>query len=63
LKFIRTIREIDCAILGVHSVEHIEEIHAGWREAGQVTAILFREFALADEDLLNPARWRLALAR
>lgn len=60
LKFIRAIQEIDCVVLGVHSLSHIEEIHAAWCRAAGEQEEHFGALAVTDEGLLNPALWKVA---
>jgi aryl-alcohol dehydrogenase-like predicted oxidoreductase len=58
LAFIRQADAVDCAIVGVQSVKELGELVAA-SNASARTPIDFGRFAVADEDLILPPRWKL----
>lgn len=57
MAFIRSIPEIDDAIVGVHSLQQLREVHRAFADKPAVH-VPFEEFSLNREtDLLDPRRW------
>jgi aryl-alcohol dehydrogenase-like predicted oxidoreductase len=56
LNFVRQIPEVDVALCGVNSLQHLQEIVAA--ATTKVDTASFAEFALDQEALLNPSLWR-----
>lgn len=56
LTFVRDIKEIDCILVGVNSVDHVTDIVQAYRNG---IGLDVSRFAILDEQYINPIRWQV----
>lgn len=59
LKFIDDIEEVDYAVVGVNSLQQLEEIEKAFRNLSNLKerTIIFQDFAINDEKIIDPRKW------
>lgn len=59
LNFIKSIKEVDYAILGINNTNQLEEIVEAYHSEKNFNSIDFTTFAISDENIINPSKWKL----
>jgi len=60
LNFVGGIQEIDCIILGVNNAQQLLELCVAARSGSLCKEVDYRVFAIEDEMIINPSKWRLS---
>lgn len=59
LGFLKQIEEVDTIIVGIDSIEQLQEIVAAYHHSSNLVNIDYSVFAINDENLVNPVNWKI----
>lgn len=59
LGFIKSIQEVDFAILGINDISQLVEIFESYHSKKDFNDIDYSKFAILDENITNPSKWKL----
>ncbi|MGE8720209.1 aldo/keto reductase [Leptospira terpstrae] len=59
LDFIKSVQEVDFAILGINNISQLLEIFNSYHIKKDFSDIDYSKFAILDENITNPSKWKL----
>ncbi|ABZ94482.1 Aryl-alcohol dehydrogenase-related oxidoreductase [Leptospira biflexa serovar Patoc strain 'Patoc 1 (Ames)'] len=59
LNFIKSIKQVDFAILGINNISQLLEIIDSYHSGKNFEGIDYSKFAIFDESITNPSKWKL----